>query len=51
MYRCFACIKVCSEGSLSNDDSDFNENGIKAIGFDWQNNNSLHVLHAFSYIS
>ena len=25
-------------GSLSNDDGDVNENGIKAIGLDWQNN-------------
>ena len=38
------------EGSLSNDDSDFNENGIKAIGFDQQNNN-FALVHAFSYIS
>ena len=29
MYRCFACIKVCSKRSLSNDDGDFNENGMK----------------------
>ena len=26
-------------GSLSNDYGDGNENGKKAIGFDWQNNN------------
>ncbi|MCG8366340.1 MAG: hypothetical protein MJA27_23765, partial [Pseudanabaenales cyanobacterium] len=26
-------------GSLNNDDSDGNENGKKAIGLDWQNNN------------
>ena len=26
-------------GSLSNDDGDVNENGKKAIGLDWQNNN------------
>ena len=49
MYRCFACIKVCSEGSLSNDDGDGNDNGKKSIGFDWQNNK--HVHHAFLYIS
>ena len=27
-------------GSLSNDDGDGNKNGKKAIGLDWQNNNS-----------
>ena len=27
-------------GSLSNDDGDGNENGIKAIGLDWQNSRS-----------
>ena len=28
-----------SMGSLSNDDGDVNENGNKAVGLDWQNNN------------
>ena len=37
-------------GSLSNDVGDGNENGKKAIGLVWQNNN-LHVHPAFLYIS
>ena len=37
-------------GSLSNDDGDGNENGKKAVGLDWENNN-LHVYPAFLYIS
>ena len=36
-------------GSWSNDDSDVNENGKKAIDLDWQNNN--FPRHAFLYIS
>ena len=34
-------------GSLSNDDGDVNENGKKAIGFDWQSNNSTRALRFF----
>ena len=33
--------------SLSNDDGDANENGKKAIGLDWQNNNSTRASHVF----
>ena len=33
--------------SLSNDDRDANENGKKAIGLDWQNNDSTRALHVF----
>ena len=32
-------------GSLSNDDGDVNENGKKAIGLDWQNNNFARASH------
>ena len=32
-------------GSLSNDDGDVNENGQKAIGLDWQNNNFARASH------
>ena len=38
-------------GSLSNDDGNSNENGKKAIGLDWQNNNYAYMHHAFLYIS
>ena len=34
-------------GSLSNDDGDVNERGIKAIGLDWQNNNSARASRFF----
>ena len=38
-------------GSLSKDDGDVrNENGKKAIGLDWPKT-TLHVHHAFLYIS
>ena len=30
-------------GSLNNDDGDANENGKKAMGLDWQNNNSART--------
>ena len=33
--------------SLSNNDGDANENGQKAIGLDWQNNDSTRALHVF----
>ena len=37
--------------SLSNDDGDANENGKKAIGLDWQNNDSARASRfcKFSY--
>ena len=42
-------------GSLSNDDSDGNKNGKKAIGLDWQNNNftlaSLFFVHFFAVVA
>ena len=41
-----------SLGSLSNDDGDGNEDGKKAIGLDWQNNNfapaSRFFVHFFA---
>ena len=36
-----------SIGSLSNDDGDVNENGEKAKGLDWQNNNSARASRFF----
>ena len=37
--------------SLSNDDGDVNENGKKAIGLDWQNNNICTCITLFLCIS
>ena len=41
--------------SLSNDDGDGNENGKKAIGLDWQNNNfacaSRFFVHFFAVVA
>ena len=34
-----AIVKPLYIGSLSNDNGDFNENGKRAIGLDWQNSN------------
>ena len=34
-------------GSLNNDDSDVSEKGKKAIGLDWQNNNSARASRFF----
>ena len=34
-------------GSLGNDDGDGNENDIKAIGLNWQNNNFTLASHFF----
>ena len=34
-------------GSLSNDDGDGNENGKKAMGLDWQNNNFASASRFF----
>ena len=39
-----------STGSLSNDDGDVNENGNKAIGSEWQNNNSSRASRFFVYV-
>ena len=36
-----------STGSLSNDDGDVNENGIKAMGLDEQNNNFARASRFF----
>ena len=42
-------------GSLGNDDGDGNENGKKAIGLDWQNNNfaraSRFFVHFFAVVA
>ena len=38
-------------GSLSKGDSDRNEDGKKAIGLDWQNNNFARANHAVLHIS
>ena len=41
--------------SLSNDDGNSNENGKKAMGLDWQNNNyayaSCFVVHFFAVVA
>ena len=37
-------------GSLSNDDGDVNENGKKAIGLDWQNNNFALASRFFAHL-
>ena len=51
LAKCLAgTILYFESESLSNDDGDGIENGKKAIGLDWENNN-LHVHHAFLYIS
>ena len=43
-------VLSCTLGSLSNDDGDGNDNGKKAIGLDWQNNNFAHASR-FLYVS
>ena len=35
----FACVYALVKPGLSNDDGEVNENGKKAVGLDWQNNN------------
>ena len=42
-------VLSCTLGSLSNDDGDGNDNGKKAIGLDWQNNNFAHASR-FLYV-
>ena len=39
MYTLLEDRDLQKGGNLSNDDGDVNENGKKAIGLDWQNNN------------
>ena len=45
--RCFIVFSGTLVGSLSNDDSDGNEDGKKARGLDWQNNNFVRASHCF----
>ena len=45
-YSCdvLVAVAVVGLGSLSNDDGDFNDNGIKAMGgLDWQTNPNLKL--------
>ena len=47
------CVLAKEVGSVSNDDGDGNENGKKARGLDWQNNNnfaraSLYFVQLFA---
>ena len=35
---------------LSNDHGDVNENGIKAIGLDWQNNNVVRASRSIVHV-
>ena len=39
-----------SIGSLSNDHGDVNENGNKAIGLDWQNNNVARASRSIVHV-
>ena len=51
MYR-YQSLRLL--GSLSNDDGDGNEDGKKAIGLDWQNNNSARArsfVHFFAVVA
>ena len=43
--KCFS--HVASPGTLSNEDGDINEDGEKAIGLDWQNNNFARASRVF----
>ena len=49
MYTLLEDRHLQKGGNLSNDDGDVNENGKKAIGLDWQNNNFARA--AFFYNS
>ena len=42
-------LEVVLLGSLSNNDGDGNENGKKAIGLDWQNNNVARASRFFGH--
>ena len=44
-------VRSLTLGSLTNDDGDGNENGTKAIGFDWQNNNFARASRFFVHFS
>ena len=48
--RYWGCV-IQLLGSISNDDGDGNENGNKAIGLNSGKTTTLHVHHAFLYIS
>ena len=43
LVRLAFSLKCWIIGSLSRDEKDVNENGIKAIGLDWQNNDSART--------
>ena len=43
----FTRVAIVTLGSLSNDDSDVNENDKKAIVLDWQNDNSSRASRFF----
>ena len=45
--RCFVLFSGTLVGSLSNDDSDGNEDDKKARGLDWQNNNFVRASRCF----
>ena len=44
-------VRSLTLGSLASDDGDGNENGTKAIGFDWQNNNFARASRFFVHFS
>ena len=44
-------VQFCQLESLSNDDGEGNENGKKAIGLDWQNNNFTRASRFFVHFS
>ena len=46
-YECCVEVHYWRLESLSNDDGDGNENGKKAIGLDWQNNNFARASRFF----
>ena len=47
MYTLLEDRDLQKGGNLSNDDGDVNENGKKAIGLDWQNNNFARASRFF----
>ena len=47
MYTLLEDRDLQKGGHLSNDDGDVNENGKKAIGLDWQNNNFARASRFF----
>ena len=46
---CEVVLEVVLLGSLSNKDGDVNENGKKATGLDWQNNNFARASRFFGH--